>query len=146
MDKKQESKVVKMYRKANWLYQRKMYIPAKIYTKLIRLLFSAEIPASCTLGEGVQLKHGGLGVVLHDNLVIGANSVIYQHVTIGGREKSGTPKVGRNVYIGAGACILGDVTIGDNVKIGANSVVLQNVAEGQTVVGIPARVVEKVKD
>ncbi|WP_157726634.1 serine O-acetyltransferase [Thalassotalea crassostreae] len=112
-------------------------------TRVLRLLFSAEIPASCYLGCGVELKHGGLGIVLHDNLQVGENTVIYQNVTIGGREQHGTPKIGKGVYIGAGACILGNVIVGDGARIGASSVVLKDVVEGTTVVGNPARQVEK---
>lgn len=138
-----ESKVVKAYRFSNFLYRSNHLFLARLVTKFIRLVFSAEIPASCTIGKNFQFKHGALGVVLHDNLTIGDNCVVYQNVTIGGREHHGTPKVKDNVYIGAGACILGNVTVGSNSKIGANAVVLCDVPAGATVVGIPAKEISK---
>ncbi|MDO6639187.1 serine O-acetyltransferase [Shewanella sp. 5_MG-2023] len=138
-----DSKVVKLYRISHYFYLKKRFFLSKIVRVIIRILFSAEIPPSCLLGKNIQIKHGGLGVVLHDNLVVGEDCVIYQNVTIGGREKSGTPKIGNNVYIGAGACILGNVKIGNNVKIGANSVVIKDVSDGETVVGIPAYVIRR---
>lgn len=137
-----ETKVIKMYRISNYLYKKRLYSLASIFTHLIRLLFSASIPASCSIGKNTQIKHGGLGVVIHNNAVIGENCTIYQHVTIGGKESSGTPVIGKNVYIGTGACILGNVRIGDGVKIGANSVVIKDVPENSTVVGVPGKILQ----
>ncbi len=137
-----ETKILKMYRIANFLYRKKIPLIPKIITKLIRIIFSAEIPCSCKLGCGVQLKHGGLGVVIHDRAVIGNNTTIFQHVTIGGRENRGVPQIGENVYIGAGACILGNVKVGNNVKIGANSIVIKDVPDSVTVGGIPAKILK----
>lgn len=133
------SKVLRCYRLANRLHLAGWRRSARVVSKYIRLVFSAEIPASCTLGKGVVLKHGALNVVIHDNAVVGDNTVIFHNVTIGGRGGLGPPIVGRNVYIGCGAVLLGDIVIGDNVKIGANAVVVKNVPDGRTVVGIPAR-------
>jgi serine O-acetyltransferase len=138
-----ESKVVKAYRVSNFFYRNRCFFLSRLVTKLIRLAFSAEIPASCIIGENVQFKHGALGVVLHDNLIIGNHCVVYQNVTIGGREHHGTPQIGDNVYIGSGACILGNVKVGDNSKIGANAVVLYDVLAESTVVGIPAKEIHK---
>lgn len=135
----EETKIIKLYRLSNKLYKLNIPLLPKIIFFLIRIIFSAEIPYSCTIHKNVQLKHGGLGVVLHEKSVIGEGTIIYQNVTIGGRENRGQPIIGKNVYIGAGACILGGITIGDNVKIGANSVVLKSVESNQTVVGIPAQ-------
>ena len=134
-----ESKIIKFYRLSHKLYSKKVPFIPKVMTRLIRIFFSAEIPSSCVLGKGVQLKHGGLGIVIHDEAIIGENTIIYQHVTIGGREHRGTPIIGSNVYIGAGACILGNIHIGDDAKIGANAVVVQDVPVGMTVVGVPAK-------
>ena len=134
-----ESKIMRMYRFSNVLYKKNIPIIPKVITILIRIFFSAAIPYSCELKSGVQLKHGGLGVVIHDNAIVGKNTVIYQHVTIGGRENRGTPIIGDNVYIGAGACILGNIKVGDNARIGANAVVIDDVINDTTVVGIPAK-------
>ena len=137
-----KSKIVKLYLIARKLHKMKIPLLPNMIRKLIRLLFSAEIPFTADIHKSVELKHGGLGIVIHDKTSIGKNCVIYQHVTIGGRENRGHPIIGDNVYIGAGACILGNVKIGDNVKIGANSVVLNDVDNDTTVVGIPARPVK----
>lgn len=71
--------------------------------------------------------------------MIGENTAIYQNVTIGGRGRSGCPVIGKNVFIGAGAVIMGGITIGDNARIGANAVVIHDVPDNSTAVGVPAR-------
>jgi serine O-acetyltransferase len=136
------TKIMKLYRLSNKAYEAKIPFVPKILSRIIRLIFSAEIPYSCKLDHGVDLIHGGLGVVIHPKVYIGKNTKIYQNVTIGGREGRGHPYVGNNVYIGTGACILGGITIGDNSKIGANAVVLSDVPKGAVVVGIPAKVIK----
>lgn len=139
---RKECKIVKLHRIGKALHQRGYVRLGRLISVVIRLIFSAEIPSSCSLGKDVQLKHGGLGIVLHDHLTVGERTIIYQNVTIGGRERRGTPIIGSDVYIGAGACIIGCVKIGNGAKIGANSVVLNDVSDNETVVGIPARVVK----
>lgn len=136
---KKETKVLKMYRISRKLYKMNIPLFPKIVFSLIRIIFSAEIPYTCIMGKNVELKHGGLGVVIHPKAVIGEGTIIYQNVTIGGRENRGYPIIGKNVYIGAGACILGGIEIGDNVKIGANAVVVKSVPNDTTVGGIPAQ-------
>ena len=69
--------------------------------------------------------------------------LLYQNVTLGGRNGKGGPIIGKNCIIGAGACVLGEITIGDNVNIGANAVVLEDVPENCTVVGVPAKIVKR---
>lgn len=134
-------KVLQFYRVGKKLSDAGYPRLARLVSVTIRLMFSAEIPSTCTIGDRVQIKHGGLGVVIHDNAVIGDDTIIFHNVTIGGREKLGTPVIGKHVYIGCGACVLGNVRIGDGARIGANAVVLEDVEPGATVVGIPARVV-----
>lgn len=133
-----EPKIIKWYRLSRFLYLKKIPLLPRIIRKIMRILFSAEIPFTCEIDKGVILKHGGLGVVIHDSAKIGRNTVIFQNVTIGGREGRGVPVIGENVYIGAGACILGQVYIGDNSRIGANAVVITDVEPNSTYVGIPA--------
>ncbi len=135
------TKIMKLIKKSIKAYEKKKYIKAKIYQKIVRLVFSAEIPCSVKIGEGVIFKHGGLGVVLHENTTIGNNTVVFQNVTIGGLPDGGVPKIGNNVYIGTGAVILGGIVIGDNVKIGANAVVLDDVPRNCTAVGVPADII-----
>lgn len=87
-----------------------------------------------------------MGVVIGAGSEIGKNTIIRQNVTIGGKNVNGQfvcPIVGDNVMIGAGAVLLGKIRIGNNVQIGANSVVLDDVPDNVTVVGAPARIVNK---
>ncbi len=139
------SKIMNLYRLSHKAHQAKIPFVPYILSRIIRLMFSAEIPYSCELGEGVDLIHGGLGVVIHPKARVGKKTKIYQNVTIGGREGRGHPNIGDKVYIGTGACILGGITVGDNAKIGANAVVIQDVPEGGVVVGIPAKVIKIVE-
>jgi len=79
--------------------------------------------------------------VIHKEVVIGSNVTICQNVTVGGRGKAGAPVIEDNVFIGAGACVLGPVRIGNGARIGANAVVLADIPAGAVAVGIPARIV-----
>ncbi|WP_198540758.1 serine O-acetyltransferase [Capnocytophaga stomatis] len=110
--------------------------------RYIRVVYSCDLPVSLKLGKGVVLKHNGLGVVIHPDAIIGENTLIYQNVSIAGRNNRGVPTIGKNVFIGCGACVLGGVTIGDNVSIGANSVVINDIPDNAVVVGIPGKVVK----
>lgn len=139
------TKIMKLYSMSHKAYKANIPFIPQILSRIIRLVFSAEIPYTCELDDGVDLIHGGLGVVIHPKSYVGKNTKIYQNVTIGGREGRGQPHIGNNVYIGTGACILGGVTIGDNSKIGANAVVIDDVPRGGVAVGIPAKVI-KVED
>ena len=106
-----------------------------------RNLYGIEVPYSANIGQNVVFEHQH-GIVVHGDAVIGDGCIIRQGVTIGNRNLDkpfDAPKLGINVNIGAGAKILGGITIGDNANIGANAVVLKDVEEGQTVVGIPAK-------
>jgi serine O-acetyltransferase len=111
-----------------------------------RLFFAFRVPQSATIRRGVVPSFGGLGRVIHKDAVEGEGCHIDQCVTIGGNGTAvGVPKIGRRVYIGAGAKILGDIRIGDGAVVGAvvgaNSVVIRDVEENAVVVGVPARVV-----
>lgn len=89
-----------------------------------------------------NLPHGLNGIIIHLKSEIGSNCVIYQQVTIGS-SGGGTPKIGDNVLIGAGAKILGRVKVGNNVKIGANAVITKDIPDNCTVVPAKMRVIEK---
>ncbi len=102
-----------------------------------------DIHPAARIGNRVFIDHG-MGVVIGETAEIGDSCIIFHGVTLGSANLTRGkrhPQVGANVIIGAGAKILGNITIGDNVKIGANSVVLEDIAAGATVVGIPARLV-----
>jgi serine O-acetyltransferase len=81
------------------------------------------------------------GIVIHPKVDIGPNCLIFQQVTLG--HAGGTPRIGGHVDIGAGAKVLGPITVGDHARIGANAVVLTDVPAGATAVGIPARIIPR---
>lgn len=94
--------------------------------------------------------HGINGVFIAQEAVVGEGCVIFQHVTIGSNtlldsKGQGAPVIGNNVYIGAGAKIIGKVVVGDNCRIGANCVVTKDVPENTTVVSAPVRYIHKDK-
>ncbi|OUR61407.1 serine acetyltransferase [Colwellia sp. 39_35_sub15_T18] len=104
-----------------------------------RNLYGIELPYNAQIGQGVIIEHQH-GIVVHGNAIIGDNCTIRQGVTIGNRymnKPTEAPIIGKNVNIGAGAKLLGKITIGDNANIGANAVVIHNVAQGGSCVGFP---------
>jgi serine O-acetyltransferase len=102
---------------------------------------SADIPLNCEIGGGLILPHPN-GVVIHPNAKIGPNCLLFHQVTIG-QGAGGVPTLEGHVDVGAGAKILGRVTIGKHAKVGANAVVLHDVPAGATAVGIPARIIRR---
>jgi serine O-acetyltransferase len=100
----------------------------------------AVIGRGAELGPGLVIIHS-LGVVINSEVRAGRNLVIEHGVTIGA-EKGKSPVLGDNVFLGAGAKIIGPVRIGSDVKIGANAVVTKDIPDGATAVGIPARVIK----
>jgi serine O-acetyltransferase len=96
---------------------------------------AADIPLNCQIGGGLLIPHPN-GIVIHPDVKIGVNCLIFQQVTIGVRDTHGFPEIGGHVDIGAGAKILGNVIIGDHAKIGANAVVTRNVAAGAKAIGV----------
>jgi serine O-acetyltransferase len=102
------------------------------------IITQAEIDLNCEIGGGLLIPHPN-GIVIHPNVKIGPNCLIFQQVTIGSRNADGVPVIGGHVDIGAGAKVLGSVTLHDHCVVGANAVVTSSVPLGTTVVGIPAR-------
>lgn len=110
--------------------------------RYVRNHYSIDLPYSARLGRGVVIEHCG-AIVIHGSAAIGDGCIIRQGVTLGNRYLSrplDAPQLGANVNVGAGAKILGAVTIGDGAQIGANAVVLCDVPAQATATGIPARV------
>jgi len=108
-----------------------------------RFFTGIEIHPGALLGNGVFIDHG-MGVVMGETAILGDYCLIYQGVTLGGTGKDTGkrhPTLGENVVVGAGAKVLGNLSIGNNVRIGAGSVVLRDVPSECTVVGIPGRIV-----
>ena len=83
----------------------------------------ADIPLTCQIGGGLLIPHPN-GIVIHPDVKIGVNCLIFQQVTLGSRGTAGVPEIGGHVDIGAGAKILGPVKVGAHAKIGANAVIL----------------------
>ena len=114
------------------------------FERLMMLMCSAHISGRADIARNVSFAHGGIGVIVNPAASIGEGTVVDTHVVIGNRyPHPGCPKIGRNVYIGTGAKILGGVQVADNVVVGANAVVISDVPEGCTAVGIPARIIRK---
>lgn len=129
---------------AHWLYRRGWKIPARIWSQIGRGVTGIEIHPGATIGKNLFIDHG-MGLVVGETAIIGDDCTIYHGVTLGGKghAKGGKrhPDIGNNVMIGAGAQILGAITVGDGARVGANAVVLHNVPAGVTVMGNPARVI-----
>ena len=110
--------------------------------KFWSVITGSDIGRETKIGGGLILPHPN-GVVIHRDVIIGVNCMIMQQSTIGQLADGAVPVLGTNVYIGAGAKILGGITIGNNVNVGANAVVITNVPNGCTAVGVPAKIVKK---
>ncbi|MCG2673202.1 serine O-acetyltransferase [Bradyrhizobium sp. GCM10023182] len=117
---------------------------AQRYFILKHLIFTiitgSDISPFAKIGKRLFLPHPN-GVIIHKDAVIGDDCIIMQQVTVGQLAVGNVPKLGNGVYIGAGAKVLGPISIGDRARIGANSVVLSDIPAGKTAVGIPAKVV-----
>jgi serine O-acetyltransferase len=109
------------------------------------LLSASDISREADIHFSVRLPHP-TGVVIHGGAVVGPGCMIMQQVTLGQLAEGGAPFLDHNVYVGAGARILGAVKIGKGARIGANAVVLTDLPEGATAVGIPARIVRQKMD
>lgn len=116
---------------------------ARLVEILYNTLCGNGISTQAQIGDGTIFYHHGVGCVVHELCSIGKNCRIFGNVTLGckwtGNKKPGMPpKIGNNVMIGAGAVILGDISVGDNSIIGANAVVLVDVPDNSIAIGVPA--------
>lgn len=138
-------KAIIYYRIANFLYRHKLKFLSKIIMYTVRCRFSIDIHPGCSIGKRLFIDHG-VGVVIGETAIIGDDCTIYQGVSLGGtgKEKGKRhPTIKNNVIIGAGAKVLGNITIGSNCKIGANTVVLTDVKDNMTIVGVKGFEVKK---
>lgn len=127
-----------------FFYSSRLFFLGELIRISIRLIFGCSIDPRTKIGKDVVFGYNGIGIVIHPNVVIGNNVTIAQNCTIGGRFGcKRLPEISDNVYIGAGAVIIGDVKIGDGAVIGANAVVTKSVPSNITVVGVPAREIKK---
>jgi serine O-acetyltransferase len=127
------------YRWMQWCHRHRLGLPAMIFNKLNVMLGGCVIGRGADFGPRFVLIHS-IGVVINTEVRGGSDVYVEHQVTIGA-EKGEAPVLGNNVFVGAGAKLLGGVRIGSNVKIGANAVVLDDIPDNSTAVGIPARVV-----
>jgi len=142
------------HRLASRLWRMGWYVPARMVSHLGRWLTGIEIHPHARIGSHLVIDHG-MGVVIGETAEVGDGVTLYHGVTLGGIAPSvdshtqrGTkrhPTVKHGAIIGSGAQVLGPITVGENARVGANAVVVKDVADGCTVVGIPARVVQSSK-
>ena len=129
------------YRIAHFFYRIHFKLFAEWIMSLVRFFTHIEIHPAAQIGKRLFIDHG-CGVVIGETAIIGHDCTLYQNVTLGGRGlHSGKrhPTLKNGVMVGAGAKILGNITIGDYVKIGANTVVLHDVEANKTVVGVKGK-------
>lgn len=132
------------HRVSHALWRRKHYFMARFIAYLSRVWTSIDIHPGAKIGRRFFIDHGA-GVVIGETAEVGNDVTLYHGVTLGGTSWSQGkrhPTLEHGVVVGAGAKILGPITLGTNVKVGANSVVIKNVPEHKTVVGIPAKIVQ----
>lgn len=119
-----------------------MRLPARVLSTVTRTVTGIEIHPSATIGRRLFIDHG-MGVVIGETAVIGDDVLMYHGATLGGRDLARGPRhpvIGDRVLIGAGARVLGRVTVGDDARIGANAVVVKDVPPGATAVGVAATI------
>jgi serine O-acetyltransferase len=129
------------YRLAHWLHTHQIAFIPRFISHLTRLFTGIEIHPGAVIGRGVFIDHG-MGVVIGETAIVGDYCLIYQGVTLGGTGKEAGkrhPTLGQHVVVGAGAKILGNISIGDYARIGAGSIVLRAVPAHCTAVGVPGR-------
>jgi len=137
-----------LHRFSHWLWSARLRWLARFMSHLGRWLTGIEIHPGAIIGRRVFIDHG-MGVVIGETAVIGDDCTLYHGVTLGGTSWSKGkrhPTLLRGVVIGAGAKVLGPVTLGEGAKVGSNAVVVRDVPPGATAVGIPARIVEAGRD
>lgn len=136
------------YRVSHFLFKNKLYFFARFISQLSRFFTGIEIHPGATIGRGLFIDHG-MGVVIGETAEIGENVLLYHGVTLGGTGKDigkRHPTIENNVVVGAGAKVLGPITIGAGAKIGANSVVVKDVPKGATAVGRAAKNIVRISN
>ncbi len=134
-------RAVLLYRLSFYLKRKRVKALPGILSRLNLTLHGFDIPSSVEIGPGLYVPHP-VGTVITAQK-IGANLSLISNITIGMRNEHAFPTIGNNVFVGAGARILGNIVIGDNVNIGANSVIIHDLPDNCTAVGIPAKIISK---
>ncbi|MCO5591486.1 hypothetical protein L7F22_045470 [Adiantum nelumboides] len=139
---------IQLHRAGNWLWRNGQRSLASLVQSRASEVFGMDIHPAAQLGSHIMIDHA-TGVVIGETARVGNGCTLLHGVTLGGNGKQQGdrhPKLGTNVLVGAGASILGNVTIGDSAKIGASAVVLSDIPSFATAVGCPAKVIGKVKE
>ena len=134
-----------IHRITHWLWTRNFKLVARWLSQLARGLTGIEIHPGATIGPGLFIDHG-MGVVIGETAIVGADVTLYHGVTLGGtslNKGKRHPTIGDRVTIGAGAKVLGNITIGSDSRVGANAVVVKSTPENSVVVGVPGQVVKR---
>ncbi|MDH5535476.1 MAG: serine O-acetyltransferase, partial [Betaproteobacteria bacterium] len=132
------------HRLAHWLWEQGLKWLARLTSHLGRWLTGIEIHPGARIGRRFFIDHG-MGVVIGETAEIGDDCTLYHGVTLGGtswNKGKRHPTLGDSVVVGAGAKILGPISVGAGAKIGSNAVVVKEVPPGATAIGIPARIIE----
>ena len=133
-----------LHRLAHFLWSIKLKLIARIFSHLARILTGIEIHPGAQIGRRFFIDHG-MGIVIGETAIIGDDCTLYHGVTLGGTTwKKGKrhPTLKDNVVIGAGAKVLGPITLGNNSKVGSNAVVVTDIPNDSTAVGIPAKIIK----
>jgi serine O-acetyltransferase len=132
-----------VHRVSHALWRHGALLPARALSQTARLVTGIEIHPAATVGPGLFIDHGA-GVVIGETAVVGCDVTLYHGVTLGGTSlRSGKrhPTIGDRVTVGAGAKILGPVTVGSDSRVGANAVLVRSVDSHSVVVGVPGQVI-----
>jgi serine O-acetyltransferase len=135
------------HRLSHWIWRQRFYWLARFSSHIARWLTGIEIHPGAVIGRRVFIDHG-MGVVIGETAIIGDDCTLYHGVTLGGtswNKGKRHPTLEKGVVIGAGAKVLGPITVGENAKIGSNAVVVKDVPAEATAVGIPARILDQEK-
>ena len=130
-----------LHRVAHWLFVADLFFLARFVNHLSRFLTAIDIHPGAKIGRNFFIDHGF--TVIGETAEIGDDVMLYHQVTLGGatmEQVKRHPTIGDNVMVGAGAKIIGPVTVGSGSSVGANAVVVKDVPEGSTAVGIPATI------
>ena len=133
------------HRIAHRLWQLRIPFLPRLISQIARFLTGIEIHPGAIIGKGLFIDHG-MGVVIGETSIIGDNVTLFQGATLGGTGKEQGkrhPTLGDDIVVGAGAKVLGNITIGSNSYIGANAVVIRDVPANSTVVGVPGHVTKQ---
>lgn len=137
-----------MHRAAHLMWRRGYRLPSRVLAHTSRFATGIEIHPGARIGRRVFIDHG-MGIVIGETAVVGDDCLLYKGVVLGGTSLERAerhPTLGAGVVAGTNACILGAIQVGDGARVGSGSVVIRDVPARATVVGIPGRLAEGIRD